>query len=181
MDVVVNTLSSDLNLSVGAVSNALFKAAGPQLQVLLNQQATGPASNGAVFETAGANLKNKLVFHAVVPHWNQGQGKELKVILLNVISIKLKSNAFNSVFILFEQVLEDVMDTCLSKAEQHQQSSIVFSAIGTGNLGFPKPLVVSTMLDSVFKFSTKRSSKHIQEVVFALHPKDTQTIQVQDV
>lgn len=153
MDVVVNTLSSDLNLSVGAVSNALFKAAGPQLQVLLNQQATGPASNGAVFETAGANLKNKLVFHAVVPHWNQGQGKELKV-------------------------LEDVMDTCLSKAEQHQQSSIVFSAIGTGNLGFPKPLVVSTMLDSVFKFSTKRSSKHIQEVVFALHPKDTQTIQV---
>lgn len=153
MDVVVNTLSSDLKLSVGAVSNALFKAAGPQLQDLLDQQATGPASCGAVFETAGANLKNKLVFHAVVPHWNQGQGNEQKV-------------------------LENVMDTCLSKAEQRQQSSIVFSAIGTGNLGFPKPLVVSTMLDSVFKFSTKRSSKHIQEVAFVLHPKDTQTIQV---
>uniref|UniRef100_A0A673KLM8 Poly [ADP-ribose] polymerase n=1 Tax=Sinocyclocheilus rhinocerous TaxID=307959 RepID=A0A673KLM8_9TELE len=153
MDVVVNTLSSDLNLSVGAISNALLKAAGPQLQVLLNQQVTGSANIGAVFETAGANLKNKLVFHAVVPHWNQGQGNEQKV-------------------------LEDIMDKCLSLAEQRQQSSILFSAIGTGNLGFPKPLVVCTMLDSAFKFSSKRSSKHVKDVVFVLHPKDTQTIQV---
>ncbi|XP_058642232.1 poly(ADP-ribose) polymerase family member 14-related sequence 1 isoform X2 [Onychostoma macrolepis] len=153
MDVVVNTLSSDLNLSVGAISNALLKAAGPQLQVLLNQKVTGPASIGAVFETAGANLKNKLVFHAVVPHWNQGQGNEQKV-------------------------LEDVIDKCLCLAEQHQQSSIVFSAIGTGNLGFPKPLVACTILDSALKFSSKRGLKHVKEVAFALHPKDTQTIQV---
>uniref|UniRef100_A0A8C1JK40 Poly [ADP-ribose] polymerase n=1 Tax=Cyprinus carpio TaxID=7962 RepID=A0A8C1JK40_CYPCA len=153
MDVVVNTLSSDLNLSVGAISNALLKAAGPQLQVLLNQQVTGSANIGDVFETAGANLKNKLVFHAVVPHWNQGQGNEQKV-------------------------LEDIMDKCLSLAEQRQQGSILFSAIGTGNLAFPKPLVVCTMLDSTLKFSSKRSSKHVKEVVFVLHPKDTQTIQV---
>uniref|UniRef100_A0A8C1XM30 Poly [ADP-ribose] polymerase n=1 Tax=Cyprinus carpio TaxID=7962 RepID=A0A8C1XM30_CYPCA len=153
MDIVVNTLSSDLNLTVGAISNALLKAAGPQLQVLLNQQVTGSASNGAVFETAGVNLKNKLVFHVVVPHWNQGQKNEQKV-------------------------LEDIMDKCLGLAEQRQQSSIVFSAIGTGNLGFPKPLVVCTMLDSAFKFSSKRSSKHVKEVAFVLHPKDTQTIQV---
>uniref|UniRef100_A0A8C2G3T2 Poly [ADP-ribose] polymerase n=1 Tax=Cyprinus carpio TaxID=7962 RepID=A0A8C2G3T2_CYPCA len=153
MDVVVNTLSSDLNLSVGAISNALLKAAGPQLQVLLNQQVTGSGKIGDVFETAGANLKNKLVFHAVVPHWNQGQGNEQKV-------------------------LEDIMDKCLSLAEQRQQGSILFSAIGTGNLAFPKPLVVCTMLDSTLKFSSKRSSKHVKEVVFVLHPKDTQTIQV---
>lgn len=79
----MNTLSSDLNLTVGAISNALLKAAGPQLQVLLNQQVRGSANNGAVFETAGANLKNKLVFHAVVPHWNQGQANEQKVIFVD--------------------------------------------------------------------------------------------------
>lgn len=90
-------------------------------------------------------------------------------------------DAFNDVFILFVQVLEDIMDKCLGLAEQRQQSSIVFSAIGTGNLGFPKPLVVCTMLDSAFKFSSKRGSKHVKEVVFVLHPKDTQTIQVPDV
>uniref|UniRef100_A0A672Q5H5 Macro domain-containing protein n=1 Tax=Sinocyclocheilus grahami TaxID=75366 RepID=A0A672Q5H5_SINGR len=54
-----------------------------KLQVLLNQQVTGSANIGAVFETAGANLKSKLVFHAVVPHWNQGQGNEQKVILID--------------------------------------------------------------------------------------------------
>uniref|UniRef100_A0A8C2G332 Poly [ADP-ribose] polymerase n=1 Tax=Cyprinus carpio TaxID=7962 RepID=A0A8C2G332_CYPCA len=70
------------------------------------------------------------------------------------------------------------MDKCLSLAEQRQQGSILFSAIGTGNLAFPKPLVVCTMLDSTLKFSSKRSSKHVKEVVFVLHPKDTQTIQV---
>lgn len=84
-------------------------------------------------------------------------------------------------FFLFEQVLENIIDECLNQAEQRQQKSIVFSAIGTGNLGFPKPLVICSMLDSALKFSSKRSTKSVQEVAFALHPKDTQTIQVPDV
>uniref|UniRef100_A0A672RD52 Si:ch211-219a4.3 n=1 Tax=Sinocyclocheilus grahami TaxID=75366 RepID=A0A672RD52_SINGR len=180
MDVVVNTLSSNLNLSGEAILDALLKAAGPQLQVLLNQQVTGSANNGAVFETAGGNLKNKLVFHAVVPHWNQGQGNDQKVIRIDwfLVISNLKIDAFNYVFIFFEQVLEDIVDKCLGLAEQRQQSSILFSAIGTGILRFPKPLVVCNMLDSAFKFSSKRSSKHVKEVVFVLHPKDAKTIQV---
>ncbi|KAL7881397.1 hypothetical protein AOLI_G00082450, partial [Acnodon oligacanthus] len=151
-DVVVNSISSDLSLNHGAISNAILTAAGPQLQVLINQQATGKANVGAFFITTACNLKNKLVFHAVAPHWNQGQGSEQKD-------------------------LEGIVDKCLGEAEQQQQRSIVFPAIGTGNLGFPKTLVASLMLDSVLKFSKKRSSKHVQEVVFALHPTDTQTIQ----
>ncbi|XP_065148690.2 poly(ADP-ribose) polymerase family member 14-related sequence 1 isoform X2 [Paramisgurnus dabryanus] len=153
MDVVVNTLSSDLNLGVGAVSNALLKAAGPQLQVLVNQQATAPVNIGTVIVTAGANLKNKLVFHAVAPHYNQGKGNEQKV-------------------------LENIIDECLNQAEQRQQKSIVFSAIGTGNLGFPKQVVIGSMLDLTLKFSSKRGTRNVQEVAFALHPQDAQTIQV---
>uniref|UniRef100_A0A3B1JSA6 Poly [ADP-ribose] polymerase n=1 Tax=Astyanax mexicanus TaxID=7994 RepID=A0A3B1JSA6_ASTMX len=59
------------------------------------------------------------------------------------------------------------MDNCLAQAEQQQQKSIVFPAIGTGNLGFPKTLVASLMLDSVLKFSKNRTSSHVQEVMFA--------------
>lgn len=70
------------------------------------------------------------------------------------------------------------MDECLRQAEQQKQGSIVFPAIGTGNLGFPKPLVATTMLDSVLKFSKTRTSSHVQEVMFALHPSDHLTIQV---
>lgn len=70
------------------------------------------------------------------------------------------------------------MDHCLAEAEKQQQKSIVFPAIGTGNLGFPKTLVASLILDAVLKFSKNSNSTHVKEVVFALHPTDTQTIQV---
>ncbi|XP_062861937.1 poly(ADP-ribose) polymerase family member 14-related sequence 1 [Trichomycterus rosablanca] len=152
LDVVVNSISSDLSLTHGEIPNAISKAAGPQLQTLLNQQATAPASIGAIFVTSGCNLKNKQVFHAVAPHYKQGQG--------------------------LEQTLEKLVNECLVLAEKQKQSSIVFPAIGTGKLGFPKPTVASLMLDSVVKFSKNRTSKHVQEVMFALHPTDTSTIQV---
>lgn len=70
----MNSISADLALNHGAVAHAILTAAGPQIQTQLNQQATGPANNGAIFITSGCNLKNKLVFHTVAPHWNQGQG-----------------------------------------------------------------------------------------------------------
>lgn len=76
---VVNSISSDLSLTHGAIANAIFKAAGTQLQTLLSQQATAPAKTGALFVTSGCNLKNKLVFHAVAPHYKQGQGSEQEV------------------------------------------------------------------------------------------------------
>ncbi|XP_073710890.1 protein mono-ADP-ribosyltransferase PARP14-like [Misgurnus anguillicaudatus] len=75
-------------------------------------------------------------------------------------------------------VLENIIDECLNQAEQRQQKSIVFSAIGTGNLGFPKDVVIGSMLDLALKFSSKRGTRNVQEVAFALHPKDAQTIQV---
>ncbi|XP_076854469.1 poly(ADP-ribose) polymerase family member 14-related sequence 1 [Brachyhypopomus gauderio] len=148
MDVIVNSVSSDLDLNTGAISNAIFHAAGPQLQNLLHKQALGPAAVGSFFVTGGCNLKTNFVFHVVAPKWNGSQQK----------------------------VMENIVDTCLDQAEQRQQSSIVFPAIGTGNLGFPKPLVASVMLDSIVQFSKKRSPKFLQEVMCALHPKDTETI-----
>lgn len=70
------------------------------------------------------------------------------------------------------------MDGCLDLAEKKKQGSIVFPAIGTGNLGFPKTLVATIILDSLLKFSKNRASHHVQEVMIALHPTDHSTIQV---
>ncbi|KAK3568803.1 hypothetical protein QTP86_017403 [Hemibagrus guttatus] len=151
LDVIVNSVSADLALNHGAIAQAILAAAGPQIQIELNQQATGQANNGAIFITSGCNLKNKLAFHAVAPHWNQGQGSA--------------------------QTLEGIMDGCLDLAEKKKQASIVFPAIGTGNLGFPKMLVATIMLDSLLKFSKNTASRHVQEVMIALHPNDHSTIQ----
>ncbi|TSM60565.1 Poly [ADP-ribose] polymerase 14 [Bagarius yarrelli] len=153
LDVVVNSITSDLALNRGAVAQAILAAAGPQIQTLLNQQATGPVNTGGIFVTNGCNLKNKLVFHVVAPHWNDGPGSA-------------------------QTHLESIVDRCLDLAEQHKQGSIVFPAIGTGNLGFPKNLVLHIMLDSILKFSKNRASHHVQEVMIAVHPGNHSTIQV---
>lgn len=76
------------------------------------------------------------------------------------------------------QVLDCIVADCLAQAEQHQQRSLTFPAIGTGNLGFPRDVVAKLMLDAVIKFSKKRGSNNVQEVVFILHPSDTPTAQV---
>lgn len=53
-----------------------------------------------------------------------------------------------------------------------------FPAIGTGNLGFPKDLVASSMLDEMLAFSSQKQPKHLKRVVIILYPGDTLTIQV---
>ncbi|XP_036396640.1 poly(ADP-ribose) polymerase family member 14-related sequence 1 [Megalops cyprinoides] len=150
-DVIVNTMSKDLALHSGAVSKAILNAAGPELQNQVNTEAAGSnPGEGSVIVTKGCNLKSKLVFHAIAPHWDKGKGKA-------------------------EKLLGGIIEKCLEQAEKRQQRSITFSAIGSGNLGFPKDLVASMMLDQVLSFSSKAKPRHLLEVMFVLHPSDMQT------
>ncbi|XP_041118944.1 protein mono-ADP-ribosyltransferase PARP14-like [Polyodon spathula] len=152
-NIVVNTISEDLDLSKGAVSKAILQAAGQELQSFVKEEAMGlKPGHGMVLRTKGCNLECNLVFNAVSPPWDQGTG-----------------NA--------QQILKEIIKHCLQEAETLQQTSITFPAIGTGNLGFPKPLVASVMMEQVLKFSSKRNPKHLQEVVFLVHPSDTQTVE----
>ncbi|XP_063070373.1 poly(ADP-ribose) polymerase family member 14-related sequence 1 isoform X3 [Engraulis encrasicolus] len=151
-DVVVNTVGPGLRLDQGAVSNALFQAAGPELQNLVDQQAAPPANEGAVLFTEGCNLKCKRVFHTVAPQWDGGKGHA-------------------------QRVLSCIVDDCLNEAERCGLRSLTFPAIGTGNLGFPPVEVARLMLDDVLNFSQKKGSNSVQEVVFTLHPSDARTTQ----
>ncbi|KAM4609063.1 poly(ADP-ribose) polymerase family member 14-related sequence 1 [Polymixia lowei] len=151
-EVIVNTVSEDLVLNRGAVSNAILHSAGDKLQKLVNQkQASG--NSGDVIITEGCKLKSSHIFHAVTPHWDKGQGTAQKM-------------------------LKGILKDCLDQAEDNGLTSITFPAIGTGNLGFPKDLVASLMLDGVLKFSRNKQPKHLKTVVFTLYPNDAQTIQV---
>ncbi|MBN3307503.1 PAR14 polymerase, partial [Amia calva] len=151
--VIVNTISEDLDLDSGAVSRAILNAAGPELQNLVYEAGSAATmGSGSVLVTQGCSLRSDLVFHVIVPHWTQGKGAA-------------------------EKAMEGIIKECLKQAEHQKQSSVSFPAIGTGNLGFPKPLVASLMLQQVLKFSSKANPRHLQEVVFLLHPSDTQTVQ----
>ncbi|XP_034554224.1 protein mono-ADP-ribosyltransferase PARP14-like isoform X1 [Notolabrus celidotus] len=151
-EVIVNTVSTDLDLSKGAVSNSIFRMAGQTLQQLV-QAENQIEEVGEVIVTAGCNLKSKLVYHAVAPQWNKGRDTS-------------------------ETTLKDIFSDCLAKAENSGIASISFPALGSGDLGFPKDLVASLLLKEIVEFSSKRKPQHLKKVVIILFPADTNTIQV---
>lgn len=78
-DVIVNTLvDKDLNLNKGAVSSAIFREAGPNLQQMVDAQ-NASGNFGEIIVTAGCKLKSEQVFHAVTPQWDRGKGTSQKV------------------------------------------------------------------------------------------------------
>lgn len=76
----MNTVFEDLELNRGAVSNAIFGVAGAKLQQLVKAK-NASGSVGEIIVTEGCKLKSKQVFHAVTPHWDNGQGTAEKVML----------------------------------------------------------------------------------------------------
>ncbi|KAE8299582.1 Poly [ADP-ribose] polymerase 14 [Larimichthys crocea] len=151
-EVTVNTVFEDLALNRGAVSSAIFRVAGPKLQEFVT--AKNPSGTvGEVIVTEGCKLKSSQVFHVVTPHWDNGQGTA-------------------------EKILGGIFKDCLDKAEDTGLTSISFPAIGTGNLGFPKDVIASLMLDNILEFSSKKQPKHLKKVVIILYSGDAPTIQV---
>ncbi|KAK5861428.1 hypothetical protein PBY51_022825 [Eleginops maclovinus] len=117
------------------------------------ENATTEVTVNTVFENLALNrgaVSNAIfvVFHAVTPPWGNGADKILSVI--------------------FKE--------CLAKAEKMGLTSISFPAIGTGNLGFPKDLVASILLDTIDTFSRKKQPKHLKKVMIILYPLDAPTI-----
>ncbi|KAL6101260.1 parp14 [Pungitius sinensis] len=152
-DVIVNTVAEDLALNKGAVSQAILSEAGSKLQLLIQSSAIdGSGSIGEVIATDACKLKSKKVFHAVAPTWDKGKGAA-------------------------EKLLSGIFKDCLAMAEDSGMTSIAFPAIGTGNLGFPKDIAASLMLDEILAFSSNKQSTHLKKVVIILYPQDAPTIQ----
>ncbi|NXC14958.1 PAR14 polymerase, partial [Corythaeola cristata] len=152
-DVVIISVTKDLQLDKGPLSKALLSKAGPMLQTALREEGLGRTpEEGSVLKTEGYNLGCSVVLHAVVPSWSRKHA-----------SLK---------------VLGDIITKCLEIAEELSLKSITFPAIGTGNLGFPRSVVAKLLFDKVFEFSSKTEINSLEEVHFLLHPKDTDNIRV---
>ncbi|XP_034371290.1 protein mono-ADP-ribosyltransferase PARP14 [Arvicanthis niloticus] len=151
---IVNSISPDLILNKGPLSQALLEKAGPELQEELTEAGQGVSvSVGTILQTSGCNLNSHHIFHVVTPQW--------------------KSN--NSAWSL--KIMKNIIHDCLRTAEDLSLQSIAFPAIGTGNLGFPKPEFAKLIISEVLKFSSRNQLKTLQEVQFLLHPKDHENIQ----
>ncbi|XP_049978351.1 protein mono-ADP-ribosyltransferase PARP14-like [Alexandromys fortis] len=152
--VVVNSIPSDLVLNKGPLSKALLEKAGPELQKELNEAGQGVSVKaGTILQTSGCNLNCHHVFHVVAPQW------------------KVDNSAWSL------KIMKNIIRDCLGIAEALSLQSIGFPAIGTGNLGFPKPEFAKLIISEVLKFSSMNHPKALQEVQFLLHLKDVENIQ----
>lgn len=76
VDAIVNSTSTDLDLSRNASAIALSAAAGPMLQQ--ECKAIGKVNAGDIVVTSGANLNCKQVFHTSCAGWNQQSGEQVQ-------------------------------------------------------------------------------------------------------
>ncbi|XP_041642867.1 protein mono-ADP-ribosyltransferase PARP14-like [Cheilinus undulatus] len=151
--VIVNTISEDMNLSQGAVSNAILQAAGPGLQDAVRSEAgVTMLQYGDVITTDSFNLMCRKVFHVVCPRWDNGGGDA-------------------------EETLVTIIRYCLGEAEKLKMASLSFPAIGTGNLRFPRDVVSRVLLREIHAFSSRETPQHLREVVIIVHPTDSQTVE----
>ncbi len=68
------------------------------------------------------------------------------------------------------------METLEAANKTHK--SIVFPAIGTGNLSFPCSVVAEMMFKCVFQFSRTVGILRLKDVHFVLYDRNTQTVRV---
>lgn len=79
-DVIVNSVGTDLQFGVGPLCKALLEKAGPKLHAQFDKEIQGNISGQVnVLCTSGYALACKFVLHAVLPGWDRGKGKSLKV------------------------------------------------------------------------------------------------------
>ncbi|XP_028313172.1 protein mono-ADP-ribosyltransferase PARP14-like isoform X2 [Gouania willdenowi] len=152
-DVIVNTISPNLNLAQGAVSKAILSVAGRGLQdIVRSKVGAGLTPYGNVIVTDGCKLACRKVFHVVCPFWDNQDGQA-------------------------EEVLVSIVRFCLEEAEKLQMRSLSFPAVGTGNLKFPRDVVSKVLLKEIHSFSRRAAPSYLREVVVIVHPSDRQTME----
>lgn len=78
MDVVVNSVGTDLLFGEGPLCKAILERAGPALKVEFDtkkqSQNSGP---GSVVCTSGYAMACKFIFNAIIPRWSGGQSEKV--------------------------------------------------------------------------------------------------------
>ncbi|XP_077991160.1 protein mono-ADP-ribosyltransferase PARP14-like isoform X2 [Glandiceps talaboti] len=150
-NVIVNTTQTTLDLNTGGVSMALLKVAGQQLQQEVNLQKTRVSTNeGDIVITGGGGLQCVKVYHVLCCKWDGGRKSE--------------------------QLLRGIMRKCFDTADQGHVTSIVFPAVGTGGLGFPRNFTARVMYEEAMAFSRKNPRGSVSDIRFVVYDKDMPTI-----
>lgn len=139
-DIIVNSVSSNLDLSSGKLSRAILQSAGPEIQKECNNRSE--INHFEVVVTEAYNLPCKIVFHICLPPHNSNMN----------------------------DIIKRYMKKCLQSAEAYSVSSISFPSLGTGQLSYPPVDVAKEMLSVAQQHLSDPSSslKEVDIIVYPI-------------
>ncbi|XP_022804135.1 poly [ADP-ribose] polymerase 14-like [Stylophora pistillata] len=151
-DILVCSVGSKFNLAIGAIANAISKAAGPDLQEQLRKKTFGKQfDEGDIVHTGPGNLHCRHVIHCVCCPW-KGDPKQ-------------------------EQLLQELFRKCFDKASELGACSISMPLVGTGNLGFPCDTAVQILIQAAVDYSRSNPDSPLEEFKFVLYGEDERGIE----
>lgn len=124
VDAIVNTAHPNPKHGLGTDA-AIYKKAGPQLQAC--RERIGQIHEGSASVTPAFNLNAKIIIHTVAPVWRGGRYGE-------------------------EEILRKCYEESLKQVKQFDLHSVAFPLIGSGNLGFPRPIALKIAISAFLDF-----------------------------
>ncbi|XP_063432102.1 protein mono-ADP-ribosyltransferase PARP14-like isoform X2 [Mytilus trossulus] len=125
----------------GPAGKSMVNAAGPEILAEIKLKYSDGIEHGEIAAVSGYKMNCKEVYLAALPGWSYGG----------------------------EKIIEKCVKTCLIQASKYK--SIVFPALGTGNLRYPRDLIAETMYKCVSQFDQSNTS--LKEVKFLCYDDDT--------
>ncbi|XP_052099782.1 protein mono-ADP-ribosyltransferase PARP14-like isoform X2 [Mytilus californianus] len=125
----------------GPAGKSMVNAAGPEILVEIKQKYSDGIEHGEIAVVSGYKMNCKEVYLAALPGWSHGG----------------------------EKIIAKCVNTCLLQASKYK--SIVFPALGTGNLRYPRDLIAETMYKCVSQFDQSNTS--LKEVKFLCYDDET--------
>uniref|UniRef100_C3Y6H4 Poly [ADP-ribose] polymerase n=1 Tax=Branchiostoma floridae TaxID=7739 RepID=C3Y6H4_BRAFL len=133
-DCIVNSTNEQLDLTRGAVSNAICKAGGPDIEQECKNIAARGGMRDGIAVTGSGQLKCGKIIHAAAPAPGQSTG------------------------------WKKVITNCLQTADTLRLRSIAFPALGTGTLQGSAESTATTMLDALQDFVLQNKATRLNEV-----------------
>jgi O-acetyl-ADP-ribose deacetylase (regulator of RNase III) len=125
----------------GALSGRIREVGGDE--IYREARNLVPLSLGNIAVTTAGKLQAKKIFHGVVIDWR-------------------------SELLPSQEIIREVVHTCIGRANQYGFQSIVFPLLATGAAGFPTELAWETILQQIIKDLSKEN-QNVLEVIIALY------------
>ncbi|NER20408.1 MAG: hypothetical protein F6J96_06740 [Symploca sp. SIO1C2] len=152
VDVIVS--SDDNYLTMGGGVSSRIKNVGGN-KIYRDARKLIPLTLGDVAITTSGELIAKKVFHGIT---------------IDFDLIKYPS----------QEIIQKIVHTCLTKANEYQFKSIAFPLLGTGTAGFPAKLAWRTMLSQIIQ-DLSRENQTISEVIIALRGRTAELLNIKNI